>query len=476
MISGTARRITANFLSLMGSQVISRVLQLAVFAYLARVLGKDNFGVFSFGLAFSLILVIIADFGLSTLLVREISLNKKAASKYLYNSIIIKALLSIITFIVSYLFLNIANYPVQTKTVAYILLAFALLQSFTEVIYSVFRAFERMHYDAFTKILRMLILFIAIFYLTPKEYGVIAASLAFLVTEAIILIIALFIAYTKFIKLSFEFDYSFSKNLLKKSSLFCLSLVFSSLYMYIDVVMLSKMRSNSEVGVYAAATNIIIALIFIPAMYGNSIYPVLSRFYVTSKEALKFAYERSIKYMVILGLPTAAGIYFLSDKIILFLYGRQYLASATALSILSGYLFLKFINPMTGFTLIAIDKQSSRLFGQGAAALINIVLNFVLIPAYGFIGAAVATLITEIIFFILYTSFIIKNGFEFNFVKSFIYKPLIAVGIMVFLLSFVENLFLAILMGILIYIAVVSALGVVDKEDKFLFNKVIRNV
>ena len=236
------------------------------------------------------------------------------------------------------------------------------------------------------------------------------------------------------------------------------------------------MRTTAEVGIYSAAANIIIALIFIPAMYGNSIYPVLSRFYVTSKESLKFAYERSVKYMVILGMPIAAGIYLLSDKIIVFLYGSQYLASATALSILSGYLFLKFINPMTGFTLIAIDKQSSRLFGQGAAALINIVLNFVLIPAYGFIGAAVATLITEIIFFILYTSFIIKNGFEFNFVKSFIYKPLIAVGIMVFLLSFVENLFLAILMGILIYIAVVSALGVVDKEDKFLFNKVIRNV
>src|SRR3989338_11593442 len=101
MISGTARRITANFLSLMGSQVISRVLQLIIFAYLARVLGKDNFAVFSFGLAFSLILVIIADFVLSTLLVREISLNKKEASKYLYNSIIIKSLLSIIMFVVS---------------------------------------------------------------------------------------------------------------------------------------------------------------------------------------------------------------------------------------------------------------------------------------------------------------------------------------------------------------------------------------
>lgn len=475
MISGTARRISANFFSLMGSQVLSRVIQLVIFAYLARALGKDTFGIFNFGLAFSLILVIIADFGLPTLLVREISLNKKLASKYLYNSIMIKVLLSVITFVAAYTFLNIARYPNETKYVAYIMLAFALLQSFTEVVYSLFRAFERMHYDAFTKILRTIMLLIAIFYAIPKGYGVIAASLAFLAVEAIILIISLAIAYTKFVKISFEFDYGFSKILLKKSSLFCLSMVFANLYMYIDVVMLSKMRSNSEVGLYAAATNIIIALIFIPSMYGASIYPVLSRFYVTSKESLRFAYERSIKYMIILGMPIAVGVYFLSENIIVVLYGNEYLASAVALSILSGYLFLKFLNPITGFTLIAIDKQSSRLVGQGAAALINIALNLILIPNYGFVGAAVATLLTEIIFFIIYTSFIVKNGFKLNFAKSFIYKPLIAAVIMIFLLPFINNLFLSIFLGIFIYTAVVLALGVIDKEDKLLFNKIVRN-
>ena len=475
MISGTARRITANFFSLMGSQVLSRVIQLVIFAYLARALGKDAFGIFNFGLAFSLILVVIADFGLSTLLVREISLNKKAASKYLYNSILIKALLSVLAFIAAYIFLNIANYSYQTKTVAYIMLAFSLMQSFTEVVYSVFRAFEMMHYDAFTKILRMLMLLIAIFYLIPEGYGVIAASLAFLATEAIVLVIALFIAYTKFVKISFEFDYNFSKNLLKKSSLFCLSLVFSSLYMYIDVVMLSKMRSTAEVGIYSAATNIVIALIFIPLMYGNSIYPVLSRFYVDSKKSLRLAYEKSFKYMLLIGLPVATGIYILSDKIILLLYGKEYAASAIALSILSGYLFLKFLNPVTGFTLMAINKQGSRLFSQGLAALINIILNLILIPLYGFAGAAVATLITEIAFFIAYTSFIIRCGFKFKFIRAFIYKPIIAAAIMVFLLPFIRNLFLAIILGMFIYIAALLALRIMDKEDKSLFNEIVRN-
>lgn len=473
---GTARRITANFLSLISSQIISRIIQLVIFVYLARILGKGDFGIFSFGLAFAFLFVIIADFGLSTLIVREVSRNKKSASKYLSNSIIIKLLLSVITFVSAYLFLNIAGYSEEVKTIAYIMLGFTLLQSFTEIHYAIFRAFERMHYDAFIKILRMLILAGAIFYLIKNNYGLLALSLAFLATEVIVLIIAFFITHTRFIKISFEFDYNFSKKLLKKSSLFCLSLVFSSLYMYIDVIMLSKMRSTTEVGIYSAATTIIIALIFIPLMYGNTIYPVLSRFYIASKESLKLAYEKSFKYMLIIGLPIAAGIYIFSDKIILLLYGKAYIESAIVLSILSGYLFLKFLNPITGFTLMAINRQRSRLFSQGLSALLNIILNLILIPLYGFIGAAVATLITEIIFFIAYTSFIIHYGFKFKFILSFIYKPVIAVAVMVFLVSFIGNLFLAIISGAFIYFIVLLALRIVDKQDKVLFNKILKNI
>jgi O-antigen/teichoic acid export membrane protein len=473
---GTARRITANFLSLISSQIISRILQLIIFVYLARVLGKSDFGIFSFGLAFAFLFVVITDFGLSTVIIREISRDKKSASKYLSNSIMIKLLLSAITLVSAYLFLNIAGYPGEVKIIAYIMLGFTLLQSFTELYYAIFRAFERMYYDAFIKILRVLILAGAIFYLIENNYGLLASSLAFLATEFVVLMIAFFITYTRFIKISFEFDYGFSKKLLKKSSLFCLSLVFSTLYMYIDVIMLSKMRSTAEVGIYSAATSIVIALIFIPLMYGNSIYPVLSRFYITSKESLRLVYEKSFKYMLIIGLPAAAGIYILSDKIILLLYGKAYIESAIALSILSGYLFLKFLNPVSGFTLMAINKQRSRLFSQGLSALINIILNLIFIPIYGFVGAAIATLLTEIIFFITYTSFVIRYGFNFRFVVSFIYKPIIAVAVMIFSLFFIESLFLAIILGALAYFIVLLALRILDKEDKILFNKIVKNI
>src|SRR3989344_867836 len=402
----TVRRITANFLSLAVSEIISKLLQLFIFIYLARALGKESFGVFSFAVAFSLLIVIIADFGLSTFLIREISRNKKAASKYLSNAFVSKIFLALITIAAAYAFLNVMGYSGEMRLVAYIMLSFAILQSFTDLYYSIFRAFERMHYDAFIKVLRMLILVGIIFYVIRNNFNIITASLAFPITELVVFIITMILVYTRFIKPGFEFDFKFSKDILKKSSFFCLSIAFAGMFMYIDAIMLSKLRSSAEVGIYVAASNIILALIFVPMMYANAIYPLISRLFMSSKKSLKFAYEKSLKYMIIIGLGVSAGIYALSDKITLLLYGKEYAATSVVLAILAWYLFLRFANVISGFTLSSINRQGSRVFSQGMAALTNVILNLVLIPAYGFIGAAVATLITEIIFFSAYMSFI----------------------------------------------------------------------
>ena len=472
----TARRIVVNFASLMASQIIARLIQLAIFVLLARSLRKEDFGVFSFGFAFSLVFVIVADFGLSLLLVREISRDKKLASKYLSNSIIAKILFSIVTLIFAYLFLDIMNYSQEVKTVAYIMLLFSLLQSFTEVYFSIYRAFEKMHYDALIKVIRMVLLIGAVFYLIQNGYGIVAASMAFLITEIIVLLIAALITYTKFVRVSFDFDYEFTKQLIKESSIFFFSVVFTTIYLYIDQIFISKFRDTTEVGVYSAAANIVIMLIFIPQMYVNSIFPVISRFYINSKESLKLAYEKSFKYMFVFGLSIAAGIYVLADKIILFLYGKEFSEAVIVLKILAGYSFLKFLNPVTGYTLIAINKQGTRLFGQASAAVINIVLNIIWIPIYGIVGAAMATLITEIIFFLMYSGFIYKYGFGFKFLAPFIYKPLIATGIMVFSLQFIGNLFLAVIAGFLIYCAILLFLGIIDNEDKRIFYKIVKNI
>ena len=470
----TARRITRNFLSLSISEIFAKILQLIVFVYLARSFGPLEFGNFGFALAFSLIIVIIADFGLSTLLIREISRNRNKVKKYVSNALAIKLLLSLVTFIAAFLYMNLMNYTASIRAVTYIMVLFVVLQSFTDLFYSVFRAFEKMHYDAIIKFLRMIILSLLIFAVVMNGATLIGATLMFPLTELIILAIALIIYLKYFAKLSIVFDIGFSKTLMKKSSFFCLSLIFVGLLLYIDTVMLQRIRGSTEVGIYVAAYNLLLGLTFIPLMYSNAIFPVFSRYFVKEKFLLRFAYRKSLQYMLLLGLPMSIGIYVYARNIVALIYGSGYGNSIIALKILCWMVVLRFINIIPGTALSSINRQGSRVLSQGTVTAINIILNIILIPKFGFIGAGIATIISESFFIVMYSYFITKYGLRFEILKTLL-KPLIASAVMALVIIKIPDLLLGTVVGAVSYLGTLILIKTFDKEDKTILTRIIRD-
>jgi len=470
----TARRITRNFLSLSVAEVISKLLQLFVFVYVARIFGDAEFGKFSFGLSFGLLVFVLADFGLGTLLIREVSRAKNLASQYLSNSIVMKFFLAILTFFVTWAYLNALDYAADMRLITYLMVLFVVIQSFTDLFYSIFRAFEKMQYDAAIKIIRMIVLVALIAFAIEKGMGIVGVTLMFSVTEALMLVIAAVIVHVKFVKIRLGFQYGFSKKMMKMASLFSLSLAFVGIYVYIDTIMLSKMRGPAEVGIYTAAYNPLLALIFIPMMYSNAIFPVFSQFFVKAKEQLLPAYEKSFKYMLILGLPISLGTIIFAKNIIHLFYGTGYQQSIIALQILAGFLFLRFLNVVSGTTLSAINRQKSRVFAQGLTALVNVALNIVFIPKWGFVGAGIATLITEVIFFFLYIYFIVKYGLKIGFVSVSI-RPVIASVVMALIVMNFGHLWSGLIIGAASYAAMLLLLGAFTAEDRRLLKKVIHN-
>jgi len=470
----TARRITRNFLSLTISEIIAKILQLVIFIYVARIFGSLEFGNFGFAIAFSAIIVVIADFGLNTLLIREISRNKNKVKKYISNALTIKIFLSIVTFFITFIYLNFMNYAGSIKAVTYTMVLFMVIQSFTDLFYSVFRAFERMHYDAFIKVLRMVILSSLIFIVVMNNANLIVTTLMFPLTELIVLIIAAIMYLKYFARLSFEFDLGFSRLLLKKSSFFCLSLIFVGLLLYIDTIFLQRMKGSAEVGVYVAAYNLLIGLTFIPLMYSNAVFPVFSRYFIKDRSLLKFAYKKSFQYMLILGLPMAIGIYVYSRNIIFLIYGSGYGSSIIALKILCWMLALRFINIIPGTALSSINRQGSRVLSQGTVVIINIILNLLFIPKFGFIGAGIATIISESFFIVMYSYFIKKYKLSFGILKIAI-KPLIASVIMTLIIINIPDLLLGTIVGAISYFGVLIIIKTFNKEDKRLMIRIIKN-
>ena len=263
--------------------------------------------------------------------------------------------------------------------------------------------------------------------------------------------------------------------MLKNALPFGLALVFGSIYFYIGSVMLSKIRGDAEVAIYSVAYNIALAVLFIPTVYTNAIYPVLSRYYKESKASLSILYEKSFKYLYIIGLPISVGLYLLAGRIISFFYGEAYASSKIALQIIAWYLFIKFLNFLLGTVLSSIDKQDKRMLGQGLTAGFNIFLNFLLIPAMGYVGAAWSTFATEIFLFMVYYWHVSKSMHFYNF-AGILLKPLIAAAVMFFVIKFANvGLVLTIFFSALAYFATLFVLKAFGKGDYTIIKAIFQN-
>tara|TARA_Y100000310_G_C20704181_1_gene833380 strand:- start:25640 stop:27058 length:1419 start_codon:yes stop_codon:yes gene_type:complete len=458
---------------LSSAEAVSKVLQFVLMVYAARILDQASFGKFSFALSLSFIAIILADLGINNLLIREIARDKKSVNKYFINAFVVKLVFALVTYLFVIVLLNVLGYPQDTRYVVYIIWIFTIISTFTDLFYSVFRAFERMFFDALIKILRMVILTSIGLYVLFSGYGVVVFSFTFIFAEALMLIIAYFIASNKFIQIKLTLNWDFMKSIVKKALPFGLAFVFSAIYFYIGTVMLSKFRGDVEVAIYSVAYQLALAILFIPTVYVNAIYPVMSRYFKTAKNDLIFIYKKSFKYLYIIGLPISVGTYFLADRIIVSFYGQEYTSSIIALQIISWFLFIKFLNYLMGFGLASINQQNRRMFSQGSTAVFNVILNLILIPSMGVVGAAVAAFFTEIFLFILYYWYMSKYLYTFNFLKILL-KPIIASAAMVaFIVYSGLGLILIIPLSAVVYFAVIFILKTFEEDDYKIMKKIL---
>jgi len=471
----TVKRIAKNTIALFSAQLIISILTLLLSITIARTLGDVIFGQYSFALAFVTLFAVFSDLGYNTLLVRDVARKKEKASKYMNNIISIRAIFSIILFTLIFVFINFSNYPEELKISIYLFGFYIILTSLSTVFRVIFRAFEKMEFEAIVNIVsetfRVSLAFIVLF----LGYGLIALALVFLFSGIFDFFFSFVICEKKFVKTKSEFDFNFLKNTIKFALPLSLLSIFGLIYIRIDTVMLSIIKGDAVVGWYNAAYNLILGLKVIPHLFMNALFPLLSYYYVSSKNSLKYAYEKSFKYLFMIGLPAALGISLLSDKIILLLYGQEYFNSIIALQILAWDILLIFLCKCSSFLFVSTDRQNKMAILIAIVAFINIVLNLFLIPKYSYIGAAIATIAAES--FLLISYMILGNRLiiKISYLRITI-KPIISSLIMgLFIIYFRENNLILVIGGsILVYFILLYLLKAISDDDKKIFKRLLK--
>ena len=207
------------------------------------------------------------------------------------------------------------------------------------------------------------------------------------------------------------------------------------------------LKTYEIVGWYSAAFRIVDSMSVFSFLIVTACFPVMSKFFKNSKELLTLIYKKINYYLIIVVLPAAAGLFLLSERVILFIYKNKFAASADVLKVLSIAMIFIFINYSLGYLLNTINKQKIYSISTGISALANLILNLLLIPSFSYMGAAAAALLTHIVnFSILYYNSH-KNGFKVNFLQL-AYKPIIAVFIMSLMVIYFKSLHILLIIPI----------------------------
>lgn len=460
----TVQRIAKNTGVLFAAQIVAYLLAFIYMIKIARYLGPDSYGIFSFATALVLIFGIFADLGLSTLITREVSRDKSLEKNYLRNFIPIKFFLSIITYSILVLFGNLMHYPQVTLNVIYLFGLFMIVNGFSQLFLGVFQAHEKMEYQSINLLINNSLIFIGVVYGIANGFNVEGFALVYFITAVVGLIFCLIIILWKYSSPVPIFNMKFWRKSLKLAIPLSFAIVFSTIAFRVDTVLLGILQGNVAVGWYSAGFRLIDFLLFIPVVYSGAIFPVLAKFHVSSKELLKILYEKSFKYLLIISIPIVAGTLILAPQIILFLFQNSYSQSIIALQILIWVIPFMFLVNIFGVMFVSINKQNLMLKLTFVIMILNIVLNLIFIPIYSYVGASVISVVTSVVECIL--CFYYLSGYMKTDIKNYLLKPVAASLFMsLFLFNIHINLFLSIFIATLIYVGLLLLFKTFNEED-----------
>lgn len=452
----------------------SDVIFLLLLVLAARFLGEESYGQFSFAYALVFIFEFAVDFGLKDLLVREISRNKDAGRWWVQKAIKTKFTLASLTILcvgVLTVFLPVAhNMPVVIG-----LLTFAMvMKSFKLLFRSVIMANERFDLDAYLVIVDRAVLLLLAGWALIGGYGLNAFAGAFAMAHAINLIIVACVVMRQVRQLSKPESTGWvSIELLSQAIPFGLSVAVAMLYFKLDSIMLGLFRGAVEVGWYNAAYRIAEGLLVIPTVLYNVLFPRLSILHQEDNASVERVVGKGCKYLIAIGVfITFLGIVG-AEEWIAILYGAEYAEASWALRILlvtTPFLFLWLVFVVL---LNSINLPRIPLLGVTLGTILNVALNLVLIPHYGYIGASISTVLADMCLVSFLYLFLVRSGYRLE-VLSYTVRPLMA-GVCVGFLSYLllpMNVILWTMMCCFSYGAALLIFGFLDRKEMAFFQEI----
>ncbi|MBI2024707.1 MAG: flippase [Candidatus Harrisonbacteria bacterium] len=392
-----SQTIAKNTFWLFSGQIVGRLLRAAIVIYAARALGAAGWGAFSYALGIAAFLTIFSDIGINALITKEASRNPELKDRYLSTAFFTKlGLLLILVLGVIAFFPYLTNIEEAAMIMPILIFVFAF-DTLRDLGSAVSRALEKMEIEAGIHVLtNFAIVILGFIFLTlnPSSYSL---AFAYAAGSGIGLLAILFVLRSHFRNLIGNFRKELIKPIISTAWPFGLMGLMGAIMLNTDIIMLGWLRTAEEVGFYSAAQKPIQLLYILPSLLASSIFPILTRLVKQNIAEANIILKKYVKRVVIFSIPIVIAGVALATPIINLLFGAEYLPAVVTFQLLILTVAVVYPSTLLGNAIFAYDHQKSFVTFVGAAAFGNVAFNLLLIPPFGIEGAAVSTIITQLL-------------------------------------------------------------------------------
>ena len=419
------RKYFANTSWLLAERIFRMAVQLFVGIYVARYLGPERFGLLSYANSYVGIFTAIAILGLDGIVVRELVKSPDQRDTLLGTSFLLKVVGTLLMWVLILATLFFSNNDPLTSALIAIIAFGVLFQTFNVIDYN-FQAEVKLKYVVHSQIVQLIVSSITKLVLILKGLPLVWFAAVYSL-DAIILAVGLAYAYSRnsgSIK-KWKWNAKVALALLLDSWPLMFAYMSYLIYAKIDRIMIKEMLDEHNVGIYSAAYILYEAPLFISLMIAKSVYPILVQYYQDNKIKFFQLYSTLSSYMTLLSYLIVLFIFIFHEILIQITFGESFEESSKILMLLS-FGMIPMFNAFLRSSYITISgNQKIILYTTLFSAMLNIVLNLLLIKAYGVIGAVYATVFTQTLSLIV-LNFAFTNTRSIFFIQA---KSLLLFGI-----------------------------------------------
>jgi O-antigen/teichoic acid export membrane protein len=383
-------RTPRNALLILAARTVSRVIALVMVLVMANHLGASGYGRFGTIVAYSALIGVVADLGLSTLFTREAARRPEQLGQYLSTLIVGRVPLVLVA-------VAMLSFAIWQAGLAALLLPATLLlalSGYSTLVRNSFYATGRLGFEVLAILVEIGVLAGLVFLGAHRGAGV-----SWFLWSYVASYVAS-IAYTVAVlhrfgigRLQARFDASLFRSWILMALPLAAGFLLTNLYFRADIPILQHFRPFEEVGWYQLAYKPFEATQFVPLAVQAVVYPLLSVYFARSPDRLDRAYRQFFKVLVMLGWPLTVTIFVLVHPLgrILHLFPQ----SEPSLRILAFGIVFLFINSAFTAMLFSTNRQGRYAWATALAAAVNVGANLLLIPLYGYLAASATTVLTE---------------------------------------------------------------------------------